>query len=425
MTDLDNLVLGPALKSLPPEAWGMTAREFLKTGPRLSNFQTPVFTLDRKALDHNLRSMMLWCADAGLQLAPHGKTTMSPQLWKEQLDAGAWGITLATIWQVQFARSVGISRILMANQLIDPVGLEWVSNELLGDEGFDFYCWADQSEQLELMTKVFGTDHADRPLKVIVELGALGGRTGARSLESAFELAQAIEKAPGLQLAGVGGYEGVLSRDRSPAGLDRVRAYLEEISGLHKRLNANGLYRVPALVTVGGSAFFDLVAEHCAPLADSDGRFGTPTTVLLRSGAYLTHDSGHYAAISPLEQPDAGQTLMAAMHGWARVLSNPEPGLCIIDAGKRDLPYDFDMPKPQVLLGRSRNDAPVDISSSQISKLNDQHGFLHGDNLPIGSTIRLGLSHPCTAFDKWRLVPVIDDADQSDPEVVDLIHLFF
>jgi D-serine deaminase-like pyridoxal phosphate-dependent protein len=43
----------------------------------------------------------------------------------------------------------------------------------------------------------------------------------------------------------------------------------------------------------------------------------------------------------------------------------------------------------------------------------------------IGDVVRLGLSHPCTAFDKWRLVPVITDHTQPDPYVVDLIHTFF
>ncbi|WP_028281095.1 alanine racemase [Arthrobacter sp. H5] len=425
MNDQNNILLGPAFKSFPPQAWNTTAQDFLKTRPRLSSFQTPILTLDRKALDHNLQSMMLWCKEVGLQLAPHGKTTMAPQLWKEQLEAGAWGITLATIWQVQFARSVGINRILMANQLIDPVGLEWVAGELLRDASFDFYCWADQIEQLELMSTVFGAAHTDRPLKVIVELGASEGRTGARTPEAAYELALAIDKAPGLQLAGVGGYEGVLSRDRTPAGLARVSAYLEALCGLHRRLNEEGLYRSSALLTVGGSAFFDLVAAHCAPVADPSGHFGTPTTVLLRSGAYLTHDSGHYAEISPFEQPGATQTLKAAIHGWTRILSNPEKDLCIIDAGKRDLPYDFDMPKPQVLLNKHREGPAADISSNQILKLNDQHGFMKGESLPIGSVVRLGLSHPCTAFDKWRLVPVIDDADQADPEVVDFVQLFF
>lgn len=65
-----------------------------------------------------------------------------------------------------------------------------------------------------------------------------------------------------------------------------------------------------------------------------------------------------------------------------------------------------------------------------VSALNDQHTFLRlpgGDatELPIGTVVRLGLSHPCTAFDKWRLIPVIDDADAPTPRVIDLLHTFF
>lgn len=424
MKKLDDLVLSPDFKSLPPDAWGMSAKAFLATRPKLSDFQTPVTTLSRSALDHNHRSMMQWCSEAGLALAPHGKTSMAPALWKEQLDAGAWGITLATMWQVQFARSVGVKRILLANQCIDPVALRWLSKELLSDDSFDFYCWADHQDQVELMSKVFDAKHMARPLNVIVELGAENGRTGARTPAGAHELAHLISQTPGLQLAGVGGYEGVFSRDRSPGGLERVGTYLRELSDLHRRLSTEELYPGPALITAGGSAFFDLVAEYCGPLADPDGINGVPTTVLLRSGAYLSHDSGHYARISPLEQPGTTLTLKPAIHAWTRVLSTPEPGLCIIDAGKRDVPYDFDMPKPQ-LVDSTRSAVPVDSPSGEIIKLNDQHGYLKGIDLPVGTVLRLGLSHPCTAFDKWNLIPVVDDAELAHPEVVDFVQTFF
>src|SRR6476661_3002069 len=84
-------------------------------------------------------------------------------------------------------------------------------------------------------------------------------------------------------------------------------------------------------VTAGGSAFFDTVAEELAPLA------GPRTRVVVRAGAYLAHDDGFYRGISPFGR-GAGEELRPALHGWARVLSTPEPGLALLDAGKRDLP---------------------------------------------------------------------------------------
>jgi D-serine deaminase-like pyridoxal phosphate-dependent protein len=65
-----------------------------------------------------------------------------------------------------------------------------------------------------------------------------------------------------------------------------------------------------------------------------------------------------------------------------------------------------------------------------VTKVNDQHGFLQFEAdgvapLVIGDELRVGLSHPCTAFDKWGLIPVVDDPDADDPVVVDLIRTFF
>jgi D-serine deaminase-like pyridoxal phosphate-dependent protein len=67
-----------------------------------------------------------------------------------------------------------------------------------------------------------------------------------------------------------------------------------------------------------------------------------------------------------------------------------------------------------------------------VVKVNDQHGFLRFDfdqnepaPLVIGDELRVGLSHPCTAFDKWGLIPVVDDPDADNPVVVDLVRTFF
>ncbi len=380
--------LGPWAKSFPASSWGMSDREFLDTNPRLSTFATPLLTVDASATAHNVTLVMEWLGERGLQIAPHGKTTMAPTMWRELLDAGAWGITLATGWQLQVARSHGISRVLVANEIIDPVILAWLGAEL-ADPSFEVACWVDSVETVELMRPMLA--RAARPLDVIVELG--GARTGARTVEAALKVAAAVQSAPELRLAGVGGYEGSLAHDRSAASIARVRGYVEDLVTLH---DAIAWDRVP-IVTAGGSAYFDLVAKGLAPLK---GR----ATVILRSGAFQVHDDGFYRGITPM----AG--FRSAMHGWARVISRPEPGLTILDGGKRDLPYDEGMPITEF--------GPVE-------KLNDQHAYLRSDEPQLGEVLKLGLSHPCTAFDKWRIIPVIASADETDPVLVDLVRTWF
>ena len=387
---MQELVIGPWAKSFPPAAWGMTQSEFLDTAPALSSFATPLLTLDRGAMAHNVASMAAWAAERGLELAPHGKTTMAPQLWQQVLDAGAWGITLATGWQVQIARSVGVRRIILANELLDPVALRWLGAEL-ADPQFHFLCWVDSVAGVEAMDA--GLANSARPVDVVLEVGQVGGRAGARGTDDALAVVRAVEASRHLRLAGVGGYEGSYATARTPEGVAAVERYLDSIVELHGMLD----WQDRPVVTAGGSAWFDLVADKLGALRDE-------ATVILRSGAYQVHDDGIYSGITPL----AG--LRAAMHGWARVLSRPEPGFALLDGGKRDFPYDEGMPVTPL---------------GTVEKLNDQHAYLRSDRARVGQVVRLGLSHPCTAFDKWRLIPVVDNADAADPVVVDLVRTFF
>ena len=390
--EVDEPLLGPWAKSFPADSWGMTHRQFLDTAPTLARFATPLLTIDAGAAAHNVALMAEWAASRRLQLAPHGKTTMAPRLWQQLLDAGSWGITLATPWQVQLARSFGFSRIILANELVDPVALRWLGAEL-ADESFEFTCWVDSVAGVELMRA--GLAGAARPVDVVVELG--GARTGARTVAEGLAVASAVEAAPELRLVGVGGYEGSMGGSRSADDVAAVNGYLDDVVALH---DAIAWEREP-IVTAGGSAFFDLVADKLGPLV---GR----ATVILRSGAYQLHDEGFYRGITPLPG------LRSAMHGWARVVSRPTNDLAILDGGKRDFPYDLDLPT---------------TAFGPVSKLNDQHAYLpladSSAELGVGEVLRLGLSHPCTAFDRWRIIPVVADADAGDPLVIDLVRTYF
>ena len=385
---IKDAAIGPWAKSFPALSWGMTTGEFLATQPRLSGFATPLLTIEGAATAHNVALMAQWIKTRGFELAPHGKTTMAPQLWQQLLDGGAWGITLATGWQAQLARSFGFSRLILANQLIDPLVLRWLATEL-DDPSFEFMCWVDSVESVELMRA--GLVGATRPVDVVIELGSR--RTGARTVEEALNVVAAVNTAPELRLVGVGGYEGSAGNTRSSDDVGAVRSWLDRLVDLYGAVQ----WEREPIVTAGGSAYFDLVAEALAPLVGH-------ARVILRSGAYQLHDDVHYARLTPLAE------LRSAIHGWSRVLSTPEPGLAILDGGKRDFPYDLDLPVSAL---------------GVVTKLNDQHAYLSTNAVAVGDVVRLSLSHPCTAMDKWRLIPVIDDANADDPRVIDLIRTYF
>src|SRR5882757_11423645 len=192
-------------KSLPATAEGRTVEEFLASRPRLSEFRTPLLTLDAAALEHNLIRMADWCAERGLGLAPHGKTTMAPALWERQLRAGAWGITLANPAQLRVAVRFGVPRVHLANALVDPAALAELAGALAADPELTVHSWVDSVDTVAAMDAALAPVRPTRPLTVLVELGAPGGRTGARDVAGARAVADAVLASPYLVLGGVAG----------------------------------------------------------------------------------------------------------------------------------------------------------------------------------------------------------------------------
>ena len=409
-------------KGLPASWWGRTAGEVLERGPHLlgDGAVGPLVTLDAPALEDNLQTMAAWCRERGVDLAPHGKTHMAPQLFARQLQAGAWGITAANISQVRVYRAFGVANVLLANQLVDPAGLAWVGAELDRDPGFTFSAWVDSVRGVALMDAALSAAGVRRPVDVLLEVGEHGGRTGCRDDETVQRVAGAVRESPRLRLCGVAGYEGALAHDTSSEGLSRVDAYLRRMRACTIRLAEDGAFETDdVVVTAGGSAFFDQVTDVLTQPWPRE----LPARVVLRSGAYLTHDDGFYQGISPLTR-DGTPGLRSALRLWAQVTSRPEPGLALLTAGKRDASFDEGLPVPQLVWeGR---DAARPLTSSSVTAMNDQHTFValgpdEADLCDVGSWMQLGLSHPCTVFDKWQLVPVVD----GDGAVVDLVRTFF
>lgn len=414
-------------KGVPAAAFGSTVDEFLRQRPTIfeSGFVGPVLVLDNAALEHNLRTMAEWCAHHGVQLAPHGKTTMAPQLFQRQLEHGAWGITAANISQLRVYRAFGVSRILLANQLVDPNALAWIAGELDRDPQLSLSCWADSVSGVRLMTEALTAAHPTRPLDVLVELGGEHGRTGARTLDEALEVAEAVSDSPVLRLAGVAGYEAAMAHDLSDHDVSTVDEYLTRVRELVGRLSQAGHFDGldEVIVTCGGSAYFDQVAEALT----AEWPTTTPVVPVIRSGAYLTHDDGLYRTMSPFGRAHrlAGdeRAFRPAMRIWSQLTSHPEPGLALLTMGRRDVSFDQDFPEPQVARGRDGAVRELAPESCRVTSLADQHAFLSVSSeagLEIGDWIGSGLSHPCTVFDKWPLIPVVDG-----DEVVDLVRTFF
>lgn len=403
-------------KGLPPDADGLTLTELAAQRRNLftGGFTTPVLALSAERLEHNLRLMETYATRHGLAFAPHGKTSMAPQLFHRQLAHGAWGITLAVPHQVRVAREFGIDRIFLANELIDAAALKWISSQLDADDGFRFVCYVDSVRGVELMDAALRG--AARPLDVVVELAAgESARTGARTEAECAAVADAVAAVETLRLVGVAGYEGEVPQ----ADPERVHAWLRRLTALAVEFDKGGRFQgvEEIVVSAGGSAWFDAVADVFAELPE----LSLPALKLLRSGAYVSHDDGHYRKLTPFTRVPEEGALEPAFRLWAQIVSRPSPEQAFANAGKRDAAYDLDLPFAQVV---RRDGAERPATGVEITGLSDQHAWLRTTaeaDLEVGDWIGMGLSHPCTSFDKWQLIPVAE----ADGTVVDYIRTFF
>jgi D-serine deaminase-like pyridoxal phosphate-dependent protein len=403
-------------KGLPPDAEGLTVGELAAQRRNLftGGFTTPVLALSAERLEHNLRLMETYADRHGLAFAPHGKTSMAPQLFHRQIEHGAWGITLAVPHQVRVARSFGIRRVFLANELVDAAALRWIAAELDADPDFRFVCYVDSVRGVELMDAALAG--ASRPVDVVVELAAgEGARTGVRTEAECAAVADAVADARGLRLVGVAGYEGEVPQ----ADSERVRAWLRRLVALAVDFDKAGRFAGldEIVVSAGGSAWFDAVADVFDGLPD----LSVPVLKLLRSGAYVSHDDGHYRKLTPFNRVPEEGALEPAFRLWTQVVSRPSAEQAFTNAGKRDAAYDLDLPFAQVV---RRDGAERPADGIAVTGLSDQHAWLRttGEaDLEVGDWVGLGLSHPCTSFDKWVLIPVAE----ADGTVVDYIRTFF
>ncbi|MEU9974688.1 amino acid deaminase [Streptomyces sp. NPDC051014] len=404
-------------KGLPPDADGLTVGELTAQRRNLftDGFATPVLALSAERLEHNLALMETYTARHGLVFAPHGKTSMAPQLFRRQIEHGAWGITLAVPHQVRVARAFGTRRIFLANELVDAPALRWIAAELERDAEFRFVCYVDSVRGAELMDAALkGT--GSRPVDVVVELAAgEGARTGVRGEAECLAVADAVAATETLRLVGVAGYEGEVPQ----ADPERVHAYLRRLVGLAVDLDAAGHFAGTdeIVVSAGGSAWFDAVADVFAGIP----ALSLPVLKLLRSGAYVSHDEGRYREVTPFNRVPEEGALEPAFRLWAQIVSRPSAEQAFANAGKRDAAYDLDLPSARAIR-RDGTERPA--TGVTVTGLSDQHAWLATTpeaDLQVGDWVGLGLSHPCTSFDKWQLIPVAE----ADGTVVDYVRTFF
>ncbi|HLI11089.1 MAG TPA: amino acid deaminase [Alphaproteobacteria bacterium] len=428
LSAIENEIIDSRYKGYPTNAAPSTPKEVgrLKWNVLRQDLPFPLAVLKESALDHNQAWMRDFTAECGVFLAPHGKTTMSPQLFARQLAGGAWGITVATVNQLGICVRFGLRRIIMANQLIGRRDILAVIELLNRHADLDFAFLLDSEAQFEILAALAEAKGLQRPFTVLLEIGIAGGRTGCRSETEALTLARRVAASRHIRLVGIECYEGLTVTGKSDEDVPRVAALLDTVKAVALACDREGLFAASEIIlSAGGSAAFDIVARELPT------RLSRPVRTVLRSGCYFTHDTGIYERmLGPIRARSGAKWqerpgLRPALEIWSQVQSRPEPGLAILTMGRRDVSYDIELPKPIAWFRLGTSSTPNAAEASwRIGKLNDQHAYLEfsgGDGPRVGDLVACGISHPCTTFDKWQLLWLVDD----DYTIKSAIRTFF
>ena len=421
--EIDAIVLDARTKGMPPGSPPLRLGEIGLQGWNLlrGDLPLPAAVLHIDRLHQNSRWMAEFLRLNDLVIAPHGKTTMTPQLFALQLHDGAWAMTVGTVQQLAVAHHFGVKRVLMANQPIERVAIDACYAHLRDDPGFELFVLADSLAGVEMLAAGARRAGTNRAIDVLLEIGYPGGRTGCRNLETALAVAEAIARTPGLRLAGVENFEGLL---KNPAEVD---AFLGRYGEIVTQVAARGLFRRegPIVLTAGGSAFFDRVARRLASI-----KLPGPVLRVIRSGCYIAHDQMGYEqqyrrikAAGELRLPS--HDLLPALEVWAYVQSRPDPTKAIVTMGRRDIGTDAGWPVPCLWFRPGKTAKPEPLGPGYaIEGLNDQHGHLAipaASQLAVGDMLAFGMGHPCTTFDKWQVMMLVN----PDYDIVGAVRTYF
>jgi len=348
----------------------------------LSNLTTPCLVVALDVLDRNVTAMAAVARDRGLALRPHVKTHKCWEIAQRQLDAGASGLTVATVSEAEVFVDAGCTDVFIAY----PVWADRARGERLRSLAARcaLQVGIDSIEGARTLARYTGRCGA---FEVLIEIDSGHHRTGVPP-KDAGDIAVAAARA-GLLVRGVFTFPGHSYSPGSPANAaaDEAQA-LEQAAAV---LRAAG---VPVEVLSGGS---------------------TPTAALATSGALTEIRPGVYV-FGDAQQLELGTCVVGnvALTAAATVVSHA-PGRVVLDAGSKVLGAD----RPVWTTGFGRL---PDYPDARLSVLSEHHATVMWSGsspLPeLGAVLRVMPNHVCaavnladelvvvtggTVVDRWRV----------------------
>ena len=171
---------------------------------------TPALILDLEIVRNNIAKMAERMHGQPAKLRPHAKTHKCAELARMQIDAGAIGITTATVWEALALARAGIEDILIANEV---AGREKLALLAEAAQTARITIGVDSPEAADAYATA--AKAASSTILLLLDVDSGQNRCGVRSVDEALAVARYVEKLPGVELVGVMGWEGhtVLIKD--------------------------------------------------------------------------------------------------------------------------------------------------------------------------------------------------------------------
>jgi D-serine deaminase-like pyridoxal phosphate-dependent protein len=315
-----------------------------------ADLDTPVLCIDLDACEANIRDITSACASRGVKWRPHAKCHKSVDVARRLIEAGAIGLTCAKLGEAEVYAAAGIGDLLIANMLVGPHKVErLVALRRVADPIVCFDCLA-QAEPIGHAMKAAGLK-----VRALLEIDIGMQRAGVLPGERALALARQVKSLPGIELAGIMGYEGHLLLIEDPAEKEsKIRQALAQLTQTRALLVQNGI-SCP-IVSCGGTGSFEICVSQ-------------PGITEIQSGGAILMDA-FYRTRCHVEQ------FRYALKVLATIVSRPAADRAIIDAGRKTMNMDLAMP---FVIGRE------DI---RVVSLSAEHGILRLD--PSAQDLQIG-----------------------------------
>jgi D-serine deaminase-like pyridoxal phosphate-dependent protein len=308
---------------------------------------TPGLILDLDVFEANVAAMAAMLEGTGKTLRPHVKTHRTPELARRQLGGSAVGLTCATVGEAEVMVAAGIDDILVANEIVDPRKIARLV--ALADRA-RIGVVVDDPEPVATLSRA--AVRAGATIDVLIDVDILLHRCGVASAADAIAIARVIDRAPGLRLLGIMGYEGRIRRADDDRTDKIVRAYATLADVRQSLIDAG--FPVEVVSSAGTSTLAEALADP-----------------------YITEvQAGVYAVMEP-SRLEPALPFRCAVSIRGTVISR-HPGRIVLDVGRRVVGMEYGAP------------TPIGFTATRIA-ISDEHATIEmADPLPaLGSELDL------------------------------------